>query len=166
MMLLFPLLGLAAALIHMALDKKLRTPKKAIEIILLYQLVIGTGLGCFSGFIGHTLRDADTAKFIGWKAGSPFQFEVAMANLAFAVLGVLCYWFRGNFWLATIVSTTVFGWGAAWVHINDILNRNNMKPGNAGLVLYLDILMPVIMIGLYAAMNLAKERKAKRKKAK
>lgn len=159
-----PVIALALAFVHIALDKKLRTAKKIIETVLLYELVIATGLGGIFGFMGHSMRAAEIAKFIGWRAGSPFQLEVAVANLAFGVLGILCYWLRGNFWLATIIGTTVFGWGAAYVHIMDIINRNNLKPGNAGLVLYLDIIMPIVMIGLYVSMGFADKIKLRRGK--
>jgi len=59
------------------------------------------GIAGILGFYSHTFNAAATAEFIAWAPGSPFQFEVATANLAFGVLGVLCLWFGGAFWAAT-----------------------------------------------------------------
>ena len=47
------------------------------------------------GFIGHTAFADRTAAYIGWLADNPFQTEVAVANLAIGVLGILCYWVQG-----------------------------------------------------------------------
>ncbi len=89
-----------------------------------------------------------SAASIGWPAGNPFQSEVAVANLTIATLGILCYWIRGNFWVATVIAFSVQWLGAAVVHIRDIMVAANYAPNNAGLTLYLDILMPLILIAL------------------
>jgi hypothetical protein len=156
-----PIIALVIALVHIYLDKKLQARSKMIETILLYQLVIATGAGGIFAFMGHAFRADYLARFIGWPAGSPFQFEIAISNLSYGVLGILCFWLRGNFWTATIIATTVFGWGAAYVHIRDIMLYRNMAPGNAGWPLYLDIIMPVIMIGLLIAMSIPQKKRSK-----
>ena len=99
-------------------------------------------------FIGHTVFASSTAASIGWPAGNPFQTEVAVANLAVGVLGVLCYWLRDNFWVATVIANSIFQLGAAVVHINQIVVAHNYQPNNAGIVLYTDILVPLILIAL------------------
>ncbi|MCQ8904725.1 MAG: hypothetical protein NQU45_03285 [Methanothermobacter sp.] len=53
------------------------------------------------------------ATYIEWPTGSPFQLEVAFANLSFGVLGLLSWKFRGEFWMATIIGFSVFYLGAA-----------------------------------------------------
>jgi hypothetical protein len=63
-------------------------------------------------------------------------------------LGILCYWIRGNFWVATVIAFSVQWLGAAVVHIRDVVVAANYAPNNAGMTLYLDILMPMILIGL------------------
>lgn len=52
--------------------------------------------------LGPTIRADETAKMIGWPTDNPFQFEVAMMNLSIGLLGLMCFWFHGNFWLATL----------------------------------------------------------------
>jgi hypothetical protein len=79
-----------------------------------------------------------------------FQSEVAVANLTIGTLGILCYWIRGNFWTATVIAFSVQWLGAAVVHIRDIVVAANYTPNNAGTTLYMDILMPVILIALLA----------------
>ena len=83
-----------------------RTP--LVETLLLYFLVINTGLASLFTFMGHGFRSEKVAKYIGWPTGSPFQWEVAVSNLSYGVLGVLCFWLRGDFWLATIIAVSVF----------------------------------------------------------
>jgi hypothetical protein len=152
--LIFLVLSLVVGAVHVFLDKQPRTKGRVAEIFLLWLLVIlvGVGGGVF-GFIGHTFLADQTAASIGWPAGNPFQTEVAVANLAVGILGILCYWMRGNFWVATVIANSVFLLGAAVVHIRDIVVAANYSPGNAGIVLYTDILIPVILIALLAYRN-------------
>ena len=42
----------------------------------------------------------------------------------------------------------MFQWGAAVGHIHHIMATGNMAPGNAGVMLYSDILLPVIGFAL------------------
>ena len=102
----------------------------------------------YIAFIGHTVFASSTAASIGWPAGNPFQTEVAVANLAVGCLGVLCYWLKDNFWVATVIANSIFQLGAAVVHINQIVVAHNYQPNNAGIVLYTDILVPLILIAL------------------
>lgn len=119
-----------------------------IKTFLLSFLVISVGFGSIWAFIGHAFLSAQVAASIGWAAGSPFQLEVAFANLAIGVLGILCYFFRDNFWTATVIVSSVFLFGAAYVHLINILNFSNYSVGNAGSIFFMDIIGPVILIVL------------------
>jgi hypothetical protein len=66
---------------------------------------------CVFSFLGHFFFADQVAESIGWAIGSPFQREVAFANLAEGILGLMCLKWRGSFWLATIVSYSIFFWG-------------------------------------------------------
>lgn len=136
-------LALIGAVLHILVGKT-----GIIETLLLYFLVIDVGFKGIYGFIGHFFRSDMVAKFIGWPAGNPFQKEIAFTNLAFGVLGILCIWFRDSFWMATVIGVSVFWLGAALVHIEDIRKSGNLNPGNAGPVLFADVLMPIILFGL------------------
>jgi hypothetical protein len=79
-------------------------------------------------------------------------FGSAEHNLAVGVLGVLCFWVRGDFWSATVIAFAAFGIGAAYGHIRDIRLGQNYEPGNAGPILYInDILLPLLLIILLIA---------------
>ncbi len=150
---IFPILAVIGFLIHLFVSRKKRTAKRAIELLLLYLLVFCAGACCLFCFAGHLFHADSVAESIGWAPGSPFQYEVAIANLAFAVLGILCIWFRGNFWTATIIGITVFLWGAAVGHFREAFLNNNFNPGNFGMVLWLnDIAVPLVMVGLLIAL--------------
>ena len=148
--LFFLVLGLIVGAVHVYLDKQPRTKGRVAEIFLLWFLVIIVGIQCIFAFIGHTIYADTTAASIGWPAGNPFQSEVAVANLSVGVLGILCYWMRGNFWNATVIGFSVWWLGDAVVHIRSIVVSANYAPNNAGVTFYLDILVPVILIALLA----------------
>lgn len=137
--------------IHLAVSKQPRTRGRVLEVTLMYYLFVWIGLSGLWGFMGHAFRANEVAQFIGWSAGSPFQFEIAVANLSYGVLGILCLWIRGNFWIAAGVGQAVFMWGAAYGHIKQIMLYKNYAPGNAGLILYLDIIIPLVFFGLLIA---------------
>ena len=141
-------ISLIVAAIHLFRDTHPRTPNRIAEIVLLWLLVILVGVGGVFTFIAHTVYADTTAASIGWPAGNPFQTEVAVANLAIGVLGILCYWFRGQFWLATVIGNAVWLLGDAVVHVHQIIVANNWAPNNAGPALYTDIAGPLILIAL------------------
>jgi len=65
-----------------------------VEILLLSVLTVQVGLGSILAFDGHVFMPDTIARYIGWPTGNPFQ-EVAFANLAFGVHGLLSWKFCG-----------------------------------------------------------------------
>ena len=53
---------------------------------------------------GHLFFADQVADSIGWGRGSPFQFEVGLANLSYGVLGVFASSYGRDWWLATVVA--------------------------------------------------------------
>jgi hypothetical protein len=125
--------------------------ERIVEIFLISFLVISVGFGSIWAFIGHFFLSAQVAANIGWAPGSPFQSEVAFANLSIGVLGLLCYWIRDNFWTATVISSSIFLLGDAYGHIVNMIQYSNYAPGNAGSILYMDIIGSIILIVLLIA---------------
>jgi hypothetical protein len=146
--LVFLVLGLAVGAIHVYLDKQPRTKGRVAQIFLLWQLVISAGVLNVIFFVGHTVFADASAAAIGWSAGSPFQYEVALANLHIGVMGILCYWIRGNFWIATVIAFSIQWLCSGVVHIREMTVAANYAPNNAGLTFYLVILIPVFVIAL------------------
>jgi hypothetical protein len=145
----------AAAIIgfalHLALGKQPRTRARIVELLLLYLLVVNIGLGGLLGWLGHTFTPDEIALKIGWPTGSPFQFEVAVANLGWGVCGVLCLWFGQGFRTATGIGSSVFLLGCAYGHIRDIIQHGNFGLYNAGPVLWIgDLAVPITILILLA----------------
>ena len=143
--------GLLLPTVHVLLGRGGRSLSAIARIYLSYLLPISVGFGGLMGFVGHTLRADRVAESIGWPSGNPFQTEVAVANLAFGVLGLLCIRFKDGFWTATILGYGIFLEGAACVHVHEIVEFGNWSINNAGPVLAADVLMPIFLLALLAA---------------
>jgi hypothetical protein len=141
-------IGLILGVLYVAIQKQPRTRERVADTLLLYLFAFPIGLGGLIGFAGHTLRAVPVAASIGWAAGNPFQYEVAVANLAFGMLGMLCLWFRNGFWVATGIGWSIFMLGAAGVHLHQIRTGQPFASGNAGAVLYFDLFAPVLVLTL------------------
>lgn len=143
----FLVLGVVTALIAVALKPDGFTRENLAEELLAYFILFTIAIAYFYNFVFHVFFGELAASFIGW-ADSPFQAEVGYASLGFAAVGLLA--FKGNCMLrlGAILGPAMFQWGAAVAHIHDILATGNMAPGNAGIMLYSDILLPVIGFAL------------------
>jgi hypothetical protein len=120
-----------------------RTAAVTLEALFAYFLLFSIGFAYVYNFIMHVFFHEMTASLIGW-ADSPFQLEVGFASLGFGIVGLLA--FKGSFGLRTaaILGPSCFLLGAAGVHVYDIVTAGNFAPGNAGVILYSDIGVPVL----------------------
>ena len=152
--LLIPLVAIVVfSIIHLGMDRD-RDRARTLEIVLLY----GVGIIGFNGLVGflvHTIWADAVAESIGWATGSPFQHEVAGANLAIGLIGFLGFW-RRDFWLPFLLAKLIFGWTAGFAHVADLILNGNHAANNAGPILAWDFLMPVLMLGLYGWMRRAR----------
>ena len=135
-----------------------------VEAILSYFILFSIAISYLYNFVMHVFFGEMAARFIGW-ADSPFQREVGFASLGFAVVGFLA--FRGSFDMrvAAIVGPACFLLGAAAGHIIEIMRTGNFAPGNAGVILYTDILLPLIGFYLLWLKNRHSQPTAKRSTA-
>jgi hypothetical protein len=146
--------------VHLARNKNGHAGEEDLfEAFVAWFFFAAVGLGGVWAFMGHAFEADEVAKQIGWPSGNPFQFEVAVANLSYGVLGLLCLHYRGLFRWATAVVYSVFLWGAAYGHIYEIAVNNNHEPGNAGFVLYADIITPLLLLGMLKALHLRERPK-------
>ena len=114
-------LSVLTAATHLYVGRgRINTGGRVVEVVLLHQLCVHWGFGAALIAIPHILTPDVIAESIGWAPGSPFQLELGFASLGTAILGILCIWLRGWFWLAPVISRSVFLLGAAGVHIRDI----------------------------------------------
>jgi hypothetical protein len=148
---------IAGGVIQILHESRTVSPARMAEIFLNWSFFVIIGLGGIWAFIGHTVFADRVAESIGWPAGNPFQQEVALANLAIAVLGILSVKIPGTFRIATLIAYGIFLFGAGIGHIWQIVSNHNIAINNAGLVLWLDMIMPLILTGLYlSSLNLKK----------
>lgn len=82
------------------------------------------------GFVPHIFFPNEAAQEIGWAPGSPFQLEVGMHDGAWGVLGFLCIFMGGGFWLATGLGWSLFMLGATYGHIVQTVEHGNYAPYN------------------------------------
>src|SRR5271167_3599563 len=148
--LFFALLAVVAASIHVLFSSNRRSSAHAIAATyLIYFLFFYVGvMGVFTAY-AHVLRPMQTSASIGWLT-SPYEYEVGMADLTVGVLGVLCLWIRGNFWLATAIANAVWLWGDAIGHVRQIVINHNHAENNSGAFLVVEFLMPLLILALTA----------------
>lgn len=139
------LLGVIAFLIHFFGSKEPKTPFRIAELFLVYQLFFSVGIISLIAFIALAFMPEMVAKTLDWPT-CPFQEELGNVNLAFAVLGFLAVWIRGHFWTATILGLSIWLLGDAYGHIREMIVNHNYSDGNAGVPLWTDIIVPVILL--------------------
>jgi hypothetical protein len=84
-------------------------------------------MGLFLGFIPHVFFADQAAQLIGWPTGSPFEFEVGFHDGGWGLLGLLCLWIGGRFWLATGLGWSFFMLGATYIHIVHTVREGNIQ---------------------------------------
>ncbi len=77
--------------------------------------------------------------------------ELGFASLGLTVLGALCVWLRGIFWLAPAIGFSIFLHGAAYLHVRDNLLNGNQSPGNVGVPFSFHLLIPTAVLMLSTA---------------
>jgi hypothetical protein len=135
--------GLVASAIAIWRAPAPRSSALIVEELFSYFLLFSIGFSYLYNFVVHVFFGKLAASFIGWE-DSPFQLEVGFASLGFAAIGFLA--FKGGFdlRLAAIVGPVCFLWGAAGVHVYQMITAHNFAPGNAGVIFYSDVLLPIV----------------------
>lgn len=142
-------LGIMAFFIHLYMDKQPRTKERVLELFLLYQIIFSLGMTSFMSFYGLTFMKEYVAAYSGWNACA-FQQLLANVNLSFGVLAILCIWYRGYFWMATILGFSIWILSDGVTHIIDLIKNKNDAPGNIGVPLWTDIIVPILLLILLA----------------
>jgi hypothetical protein len=112
----------------------------------IYKWVALLALG-FTGvftFIMHVFFPAISAANIGW-ATSPFQYEVGIADLTVALLGIVSFKASRGFRYATVLAAMVWLWGDAIGHGMQMMARKNFSAGNAGSWFWMDVIIPFVL---------------------
>jgi hypothetical protein len=137
------IIGLIAAWISLLRRPRPWRTSTVAEAFLSSYMLFPIGISNLINFVFHVFFGDTAAKFIGWE-NSPFQAEVGFASLGVGIAGVLAYKASLPFRVATFIPPAAFSLGAAWGHIYQMVTAHNFSPGNVGLVLPSDILIPVV----------------------
>jgi hypothetical protein len=113
-------------------------------------LLLPIGVSALWAALYHLAFPSLAASYIGWQP-SPFQFEVGMADLAIGVVACIAFRSSLSFKGAVVWIASIFLLGDAVGHVRQMLAAANFAPGNAGAVFYLDIICPLLAIGLWFA---------------
>jgi hypothetical protein len=114
-------------------------------------LVVQVGLAGLYAFFGHYFVSENLVSSFGRSASGSLQREPGIAPLAFGVLGILCFWLHGSFWLATGIGAIVFWCGAAIVRIAEMRRRCQLRFNNISTTVLTDIGMSALLFSLLGA---------------
>ncbi len=151
------ILPLILGLTHILLTKT-RSKLRRAHIMLSYTTAVYIAVeGTFFG-LQQIFHPQMVAEFVGWSI-SPFIREVGMANLSYGILGLTSFWRRNSFRTATILGSGMFLFFAFIGHLYDIIVTGNFQPGNAGVIFFTDIFIPIIFAILLTIFYKEKRRR-------
>jgi hypothetical protein len=111
-------------------------------------LLVSLGFQCLWASFGHIFAAELVAKSIGWQT-SPFQQEVGGANLGIGLAAIAATFLgEAGGWVVFLMAAS-FLWGAALVHVRDMVRDKNFAINNAGPIFWWDVLTPAtLLVGL------------------
>ncbi|MFH9422156.1 DUF6790 family protein [Streptomyces sp. NPDC017529] len=146
----FPLLFMLVPALGALLSCRRRGPDRpAAEIWQRWWAVGALGVGSLWITLAFLAVPEGMAEAIGF-APSPFQFEIAFANLGLAVLGFRAASASPRERLTSGLAAAAFLWGAAIGHVYQWFANGDHAAGNTGGILANDILIPAVVIALAA----------------
>src|SRR5436190_14464755 len=139
----FLIIGLLAGVISLINKPKPLGISVVADALFSYYLLFTIGISGLVNFVAHVVFGDFSAEFIGWPQ-SPFQAEVGFASLGIGIAGVIAFKASLPFRFATLIPPAAFSLGAAGGHIYQMIVAKNFSPGNVGVVLPIDIVIPVV----------------------
>jgi hypothetical protein len=143
----FFVIGLVFSAVALVRAPKPRGGALLVEKLLSWFVFWTIGVLYLYNAVFHIFFGQMAARFIGW-ADSPFQFEVGTASLGFSALGFIAAFGSFDRRLAAVLGSGIFMLGAAGGHVYQMVTAHNFAPGNAGIIFWSDILLPVIGFAL------------------
>ncbi|XSG83010.1 MAG: DUF6790 family protein [Methyloligella sp. ZOD6] len=140
-----PMALYTVALILGVLDVPLGFADDSLSPLAQWMLFLSLGLQSLWAALGHAVFRQRVADSIGWDP-SPFQFEIAGANLGIG-LGAIAASMLGEpaGWAIFFVAAG-FLWSAAATHIRDMIAEANFAINNAGPIFWWDLLTPLTLL--------------------
>ena len=116
------------------------------EIVYRWMALFPLGVTGIYAFVMHAFYPEIADASIGWSP-SPFEYEVAVADLALGLIAVLSFNASFGFRLATVIANVTFLLGCAFNHVYLMLMQGNYHVGNAGSWLWMDdLILPLILL--------------------
>jgi hypothetical protein len=142
--LVFPVVALVGALVR---TRRSGPGAASSEIWQRWWAVAALGCGSLWMTISFLAVPDTMATAIGF-ARTPFETEIAFANLGLAVLGFRAASASSRERLTIGLGAGMFLWGAVIGHLHQWFAHGDHSPGNTGGVLVYDLLIPAVMIVL------------------
>lgn len=141
--------GIVTGLVHLGFIG-FTDPATICSTLLLHQFVVTFGLLGILGMITNIIKAEDNAKMLGWPGG-PFQIKYGFSQLGLGVMGVMCIWFRGGFWLGTLVSMYIYGVSGLWSHVAEMKRQGKATVNDIG-NLIIDVIYQILLtvLSVYA----------------
>jgi hypothetical protein len=115
------------------------------DIALLWLVAGFYGGNMFISGLQHIFNSKNIAQSIGWESNG-FQKELGWFSVGLGISGLLATLWQGVYLVGPAVAGAVFLLGAALVHVEDMRKRQNFQPGNAGVIFYIDIIVPIVTV--------------------
>lgn len=119
--------------------------QKHNDILLRWLLLLPVGFTGIYAFIMHVFFPTQSAAMMNWPT-SPFQLEVALANLCIGLLGIFSFRASYGFRLATVIVASFWMWGHVISEIYQIITTSNIYLGNAVSWFWIDVLLPFVLM--------------------
>ncbi|WP_405164677.1 hypothetical protein OG203_06055 [Nocardia sp. NBC_01499] len=149
--LIWPLIAVVGALVA---TRRSPSRQAALETWQRWWAVVALGCGSLWMTITFLTVPKVMATAIGFDS-TPFQFEIAFANLGLAIMGFRAVSASTRERITIGLGAGMFLWGALIGHVYQWFAHGDRAPGNTGGVLVYDLLFPAIMIILaYRAQRL------------
>ncbi|NCF70428.1 MAG: hypothetical protein GWP59_01880 [Chlamydiales bacterium] len=139
---LFVILPLLSSSLHVFLGEDSKKESQIAKRFLQHFLFIGVGVQGLATAYMQTFEPESISKFLDWQS-SGLLLEVAKANFAFGLLGILTIWFRGNFWVATGLGYSIFLLTKFISHVSDQGSFLALQPA-----FYSDFCIPFFILTL------------------
>jgi hypothetical protein len=111
-----------------------------------WMLVLPLALQSLWAAFSHLFATERVAQSIGWPASPPFQHEIGSANLGIGVGAIAASILGAEAAWAIFFVAACFQWGAAFVHMRDMVRKKNFAINNAGPIFWWDILTPLTLL--------------------
>ncbi|MFD0987899.1 DUF6790 family protein [Methyloligella solikamskensis] len=140
-----PMLLYTAALILGLTGTPLGFADQSLPPLAQWILFLSLGIQSLWAAFAHSMMRQRVADSIGWDA-SPFQLEIAGANLGIGLGAIAASMLGGPAAWAIFFVSAGFLWSAAATHLKDMFSEANFAINNAGPIFWWDLLTPLTLL--------------------